>query len=931
MANIIAAPSLSEVKNDDATRLFEDSQSVKNQSSDLRIKSAMVLFALEESLGGYVTENSPDLDDLPSGIRASIQSRVKEPGEPIAVKHIVQSTYISELLDLAMSTSKHRADGAYLNRLKELSESLGLFEIRNAVCHPNRPFAECYWHRMATIATDPAVKSLQLKRVEAAFNAAQHGRIESPPEDWLTRSVSAVANNLPDAFDHAITGLIGREKEANELRDRLRRHRFALIAIVGPGGTGKTALCQEVLSECRYDPATLDWTDEIVYITAKLERLTATGIESISNPVDSIADVKQYFVSVIANSNNLSPDARFEDIVDALSGRRILLCLDNLETLLRDHPTAFDEFYSGLPKNWRVLITSRVPVDSATVMSIQTISENAATRLARDYLAKRGGDRLPEETLRRLAEACDCNPLAIRLVIDGYLAGTPLEDALRHTKEGITKFSYTRLIEALPNQAVEILECLFAVGNPVTRPQIGHLLAYGTDRVAEGVGSLLRTSLITRHTDDDIERYSLSSSIRELLLRNPLNQEIRGHVYDRLRHQQETVGVLDRSSVLDPLAWDFVPQDCSDQVRTTAYEAFKAIQRKAPVEELLRHRDLVAEQLQRIPDEPVLLRAASYLYLQLNDRYYATQMLSQAVKCHAGDPASDVALAELHLNDRRLDEAYLVSKRLILNGWDDPSKSSLNSAIRVLKAHWLPAIWTGKHFEAIKACTNWKEHADLRPTKASIYVSAMKRRLEADQNSQQRDSLITEMLHVLDYTFSTDGYIGFLVHEGMRVVDEVYMNCRRFAPSKKCSKAISDFVEKHLLAMSSVHHTWKLDHEKVRQWFDFFASLNVSDGENPLRSDRWLDILDNKEDEALANYGYRTVEVYARPRLSQGVFQRYLFARGSDGTQYFVAERATSVSSSQFDEIRVGDRLSVLPQDVAVGEKATPVRDAILI
>lgn len=899
--------------------------------ANLRIKSAMVLFAVEESLGSYVTENSPEIDDLPSGMRANIQSRSRDSEQVASVKHVVQSTYISELLDLAMLTSKHRADGAHLKRLKELAESLGVFEIRNAVCHPNRPFPECYWHRMAVIATDPAIRSLQLKRVEAAFNSAQHGRIESPPEDWLARSLSAVANNLPDAFDHAITGLIGRDREAIELKDKLRRHRFPLIAIVGPGGTGKTALCQEVLSDCRYDPATLDWADEIVYVTAKLERLTATGVESINSPVESIADVKNYFLGIVSDSNNLSPHATYEDALDSLCDRRILLCLDNLETLLRDHPTAFDDFYSSLPAKWRVLITSRVPVDSATVMSIQTISENAGTRLARDYLAKRGGDRLGEETLQRIVQACDCNPLAIRLVIDGYLAGMPLEEALRNTKEGIAKFSYNRLIEALPSQAVEILECLFAVGEPVTRPQIGHLLKLSVDRVAGGIGSLLRTSLITRHTDDDIERYSLSSSIRELLLRNPLNQEIRAQVYERLRRQQETIGVLDRTDSPDALAWNFVPQDLPDQVRTASYEAFKAIHRKATVEELLKHRDIVADQLQSTKDQPVLLRAASFLYLELNDRYYATQMLNLAVESTTPDPASRLALAEIHFNDRRLEEAYNASEPLIVDGWDDPSNSSVNSSIRVLKTHWVPAIWIGKHFEAIKACSNWKADAETRPTKASIYVSAIKRRLEGEQNTQQRESLIFELIDVIDFTFSTDGYIGSLVHEAMRVVDEIYSATRRATPSPKCAKRITEFIEDHLLAMASVHHTWKIDHEKVRQWFEFFASLKLPEGSNPLVADRWRDILENKDDEALATYGYRTVEVYARPKLSSGVYRRYLFARDVDGTQYFVPERAMNVTSIEFDAIRIGDRMSILPQDRSTGEKAIAVRDAILV
>lgn len=36
---------------------------------DPRMQSAMVLFALEQAIGSYVTENTPDLETLPAGVR----------------------------------------------------------------------------------------------------------------------------------------------------------------------------------------------------------------------------------------------------------------------------------------------------------------------------------------------------------------------------------------------------------------------------------------------------------------------------------------------------------------------------------------------------------------------------------------------------------------------------------------------------------------------------------------------------------------------------------------------------------------------------------------------------------------------------------------------------------------------------------------------
>ena len=91
-------------------------------------------------------------------------------------------------------------------------------------------------------------------------------------------------------------------------------------------------------------------------------------------------------------------------------------------------------------------------------MSLITMSIPGAVKLGREYLARRGGERLEEETLQSLAITWEGNPLTIRLTIDSYLAGTELVAALKQTRENILVFSYTSLLEALPAGAIDTLE-----------------------------------------------------------------------------------------------------------------------------------------------------------------------------------------------------------------------------------------------------------------------------------------------------------------------------------------------------------------------------------------------------------------------------------------------------------------------------------------
>lgn len=369
-----------------------------------RMRTAMVLFELEQALGRYVADIAANPEDIPESMRQEVLNRKHGPQGAQApkrgnVKHLIQETYISELIDIALKISQHRTDCQHLEALKRMAESLGIFEIRNAVCHPNRPFPECYWHRMAAIATDPSVEALQMKSVIFALRAAMEDRITPPPEDWLTQPTWAVPNTLPGTFDHEITGLIGRQEEAKQLLKYLKNPRFPFLAITGPGGCGKTALCLEVLRDCCYEPSSLTWTDEVIYVTAKTEQLTVSGVQVITDPVDSLDRVRLALVDALRVANDLPDGVAFEIALDTLRDRRVLVCLDNLETLLRDHSPAFEGFLADLPPAWRVLVTSRVIVNSATVLSIGPMNEQGAKRLARDYLVKRGGERLSEETL----------------------------------------------------------------------------------------------------------------------------------------------------------------------------------------------------------------------------------------------------------------------------------------------------------------------------------------------------------------------------------------------------------------------------------------------------------------------------------------------------------------------------------------------------
>lgn len=900
-----------------------------------RMKSAMVLFALEEALGTYVVQNAHSPDVVPDGIRSDIEKRVSQSAGLIPVTQLVQETYLKEVIELAIAAARDRSDQAPLKRVSRLVDALDVFDIRNAVCHPNRPFPEHFWHRMASLATDPAVETLRLHRVTDAFRCAAEGRLIPPPEGWLQQRAWSVLNNLPSTFDHEVTGLIARKEETADLKKRLANPRNTLLALVGPGGTGKTALCLELLREVALDPGTLSWADEIAYVTAKTEKLTPRGIEPIEDPVDSLDSVKQVIACTLlgdeADATDEDQPRAFDVATHRLAGRRVLLCIDNLETLLRDHAGSFEQMVQDLPASWRILVTSRVAVNGANVLSLGPIKRDGAIKLARDYLSIRGASRLADDQLHRLVEVCDRNPLAVRLAVDSYAAGADLAAALTQTKERIVEFSYTSLIDHLPVDSDNVLECLFGSAEPRSRSEIGHLLELTPDQVAEAINGLLNTSLVTRQAAAGIEKYTLSSSVRDLLLRHPRHPGVRAAVQIRLREQQRLLMDLEQTGPRDPLAIDFVSVDAPDHVRALVTRMRRSLRGRATRAEQLRDLSELRGAIAFESKEPILHRAEGLLLEQLNDRFAAIESLSKAATCAGDDWSARLLLAEYLRDEQRLLEALEQTERLVASRLlSNPAVGARNRA-RLLRAHWVTILWLKRFSEVLAATDNWQAEGEQRSTLAALRVSTLQRMLdEAALAPTARGETVQSLVTCLDETFRLDGYLPEVIHEGFHAIERLERLGRRRSLSPDEVALCAGFLDRHLPAMCGNHRDYSLSDEGIARLIACFRELPCS-GSNPLRDSRWADLIASGEggDSALASAGYETATI------TRVVADRdHAFARTLDGSRDFYLRRSASdLSAAEFSALRPGTLVSVLPADSAGSStgRAWPAKHVMLV
>ncbi len=216
------------------------------------------------------------------------------------------------------------------------------------------------------------------------------------------------ANNLPLATSR----FIGRERQIDDVVSRLDNVR--LVTLAGPGGIGKTRLSLEVAARVAGAPGEGVWFVELA----------------------SLDDPALVLSTVAAVLGVRHPECRLtiDSLIGFLSGKRVLLVLDNCEHLVESCAALVDSLLRACPR-LRVLATSREPLgvsgeavwpvpaltvpESGSRISPASLGQYEATRLFVEratlgrpgFVARDGNSAAIAEVCRRL----DGIPLAIEL------------------------------------------------------------------------------------------------------------------------------------------------------------------------------------------------------------------------------------------------------------------------------------------------------------------------------------------------------------------------------------------------------------------------------------------------------------------------------------------------------------------------------------
>lgn len=457
-----------------------------------------------------------------------------------------------------------------------------------------RAFERVTTHRYATFwaarrpPTGEAARLFALRRAElititdadTLFTdlVAKLEALDEEPPGAAARTSTPVAAHLPAQT----AAFIGRRIELGEIGDLLEDPAARLVTLLGPGGTGKTAVAIEAAKA-----AQPEFPDGVIFVDLSRARDTDAVLTAITRAIGVGEDVERPSKEVLAGH---------------LRERRLLLVLDNFEQVTTA-ATLVAELLAECP-SMHILVTSRetlhlrgertypipplaLPPPAARTVSAEQVRSFEATQLFLDRArAVRPDFELTDENAPAVAEICrrlDGLPLAIELAAARLRLLSPEEllqqlgDRLNLLRSGprdlperqrtlratmdwsyeLLQFDQQRLFEMLAVFADTDLTAIEAVA--ATADPDG-----GTPDVLDGLTSLVEKSLIRRVGVPGREtRFAMLGTIREFardrLDRHPdlatrITHAHAGYYADLVQRARPELTGADRLATLSELA-----------------------------------------------------------------------------------------------------------------------------------------------------------------------------------------------------------------------------------------------------------------------------------------------------------------------------------------------------------------------------------------
>jgi hypothetical protein len=464
-----------------------------------RLTLFAIISSIEEDLRALVRNEIPPAADarviLGQDLHSRACSRLAKDVDSDYGEGLYDLLHYTDFTDVCQIVNRNKAiiPKGIVDYVQSVTPYLApLAPIRNRVVH-SRPlhssdFPTTWDLSTALIDAQPRIWS-QLK--------ATLQKLTSNPSHVLAGSIPAFeaqdetrSHNLPiPDFDE--TGFIGRR----DLLTQLTRHclgPYPVITLVGEGGIGKTAIALQTAY------ALLDLPDTpfeaIIWASCKTTQLTATSIREIDGAIKDSLGLFESLTEHLAGTSTPDPVA---EILQYLEQFKVLLLLDNLETVLDDRIKSFLE---RIPAGTKILITSRIGLGAFEFpVKIGPMAEPEAVELLRSVARMRGVGQLTAFDNKKLAAFCRRmanNPAYIKWFVTAVQVGKSPGEVLANP-DMFLEFCMSNVYRYLSSIGKDILHTMQGVPGKHSLAELAFLCGEREPiPMQKGLHELLATNMV---------------------------------------------------------------------------------------------------------------------------------------------------------------------------------------------------------------------------------------------------------------------------------------------------------------------------------------------------------------------------------------------------------------------------------------------------
>jgi LuxR family glucitol operon transcriptional activator len=320
---------------------------------------------------------------------------------------------------------------------------------------------------------------------------------------------TTIWHNLPQPeFDD--TGFVGRDKEIFDLKKALAGP-YPIVTVAGEGGVGKSALALKVCYDLLDD--TSSQIDAIIWTTAKTTRLTLNDIELIDGSVSTSLGLIDSAASIIGRQETSATD----DLIMHLTNNKILLIIDNLETIL-DH--TIRDLVTRVPSGSKILFTTRIGLGAFDYpIPVNPMNKRDASVFFR--LTARAWSLLefvnsPNDVVDDYCEKLEFNALYIKWFLQSVRVGRRPTILLSDPRLFL-EFCLQNVFNTLSAESKLISTVLLCINGSHSVASLAFYTDLDSLSVQSALSYLITANLIStergRNTEDE-DRYSLNSLAR---------------------------------------------------------------------------------------------------------------------------------------------------------------------------------------------------------------------------------------------------------------------------------------------------------------------------------------------------------------------------------------------------------------------------------